>query len=199
MTLYIASNNEHKIEEMQPLLGFAELKSPRDAGLTFDFPENGDTFIANALGKARALYDLVGCPTLADDSGLCVDALGGKPGVFSARYGSAEGVPPLESSERNALLLEEMAGIKERACHFVCCMVLVLSTSRFVVIQETCEGILLESPRGTGGFGYDPIVFLPAIGKSVAELSVLEKDHISHRGRALTRLIPVLEGLETHP
>ena len=184
---------------MRPLLEYVELRTPRDAGLDFDFPEDGDTFIDNAIGKARALYDRLGNPTLADDSGLCVDALGGSPGVLSARYGSADGAPPLESPERNALLLAEMDGVRERGCRFVCCLALVLSPDRIIVIQETCEGILLEAPRGAGGFGYDPLVFVPGTGKSVAELSPEEKNRISHRGRALARLAPVLEGLKAMP
>jgi XTP/dITP diphosphohydrolase len=168
---------------------------PKDLGLDFDFPENGSSFLENALGKAMALHGMSGKACLADDSGLCVDALGGRPGVYSARYGAKEGDEPLQSPERNALLLREMEGQGLRTCRFICCLALVLSADRVFTIQESCEGILLERPRGEGGFGYDPIVFLPELGKSVAELSQEEKNRVSHRGKALMGLKALLEGI----
>jgi XTP/dITP diphosphohydrolase len=172
------------------------LKIPRDLGLDFDFAENGTSFIENALGKALALHGMSGQACLADDSGLCVDALGGRPGVYSARYGSKEGEEPLSSPKRNALLLREMEGISLRSCRFICCLALVISADRVFTIQESCEGLLLERPRGEGGFGYDPIVFLPELSKSVAELSQEEKGRVSHRGKALARLKALLDGFE---
>jgi XTP/dITP diphosphohydrolase len=115
--------------------------------------------------------------------------------VLSARYGSTDGSTPLAAPERNALLLEEMRGVADRACRFVCCMSLVLSPDRIFVVQETCEGLLLEAPRGSGGFGYDPLVYLPELGCSVAELSTEQKNRVSHRGRALSRMAAIIDSL----
>jgi XTP/dITP diphosphohydrolase len=195
MIIVLASNNAHKAQEIQPFLSGHTVRMPAELGLSFDFPEDGDTFLANSMGKARALYELCGLPCLADDSGLCVDALGGRPGVLSARYGSPDGTTPLEAVARNELLLKEMAGRSDRSCRFVCCLSLVLSPYRAFTVQETCEGVLLEAPRGAGGFGYDPVVYLPELGRSVAELSPEEKNQVSHRGRALKRLSLLLGGL----
>jgi len=199
MTIYLATNNNHKLEEVRLAMPGYDIRKPADAGIAFDFPEDADTFMGNSSGKALALWRLLGVPVLADDSGLCVDALGGRPGVLSARYGSRDGASPLESSERNALLLKEMQSQKERSCRFVCCMSLVISADRLFISQETCEGILLHAPRGEGGFGYDPLVFLPSLGRSVAELTAIEKNRVSHRGRAITRISAFLASLEANP
>lgn len=199
MTLFIATNNAHKLEEIRSAMPGLDIRGPRDAGLDFDFPEDADSFLGNSTGKALALWRLLRVPVLADDSGLCVDALGGRPGVLSARYGSAPGAPSLESGDRNAMILDEMAGKADRKCRFVCSMSLVLTPDRIFVVQETCEGQVLDKPRGTGGFGYDPIVFLPELGRSVAELSQAEKNRVSHRGRAIARMAAVLESLGRLP
>jgi len=199
MTLFIATNNAHKLEEIRSAMPGLDIRSPKDAGLEFDFPEDSDTFLGNSTGKALALWRLLRLPVLADDSGLCVDALGGRPGVLSARYGSVSGKAPLESGARNAMLVDEMAGNADRRCRFVCCMSLVVSPDRVFVVQETCEGQVLDEPRGSGGFGYDPIVFLPELGRSVAELSAAEKNRVSHRGRAITRMAAIIESLDRLP
>lgn len=200
MTLFVATNNAHKIRELQDLFPGTMLRRPAEEGLLFDHDETEDTFLGNSLGKAQALYALVKAPVLADDSGLCVDVLGGAPGVRSARYGSPdEGRTVLSAGEKNELLLREMSGRTDRTCRFVCAMTLVLSEHRFVSVQETCEGVLLESPRGEGGFGYDPIFLLPGEGLSMAELSLEEKNRLSHRGRAAARIRAVLESLEADP
>jgi len=195
MILYVASNNAHKLEEIRSAMPRFDIRSPQDAGIEFEFPENEDSFIGNSTGKALALWKLLGIPVLADDSGLCVDALGGRPGVLSARYGSADGIVPLSSEDRNALLLKEMEGRTDRACRFVCAMSLVLSGDRIFVVQETCEGVLLEAPYGAGGFGYDPVVYLPGLGRSIAELSSDEKNRVSHRGRAILRMTALADTL----
>lgn len=195
MTIFLASNNAHKLEEIHGVLPGVKVLTPADAGLVFDFEETGHTFLDNSMGKAMALWQQLGLPSLADDSGLCVDSLGGRPGVLSARYGSVEGGLPLESAERNALLLGEMSSIENRTCRFVCCLSLVLGPDRAFSIQETCEGLLLDAPRGSGGFGYDPLVYLPEQGKSVAELSLAEKNLVSHRGKALQRLRAIIAEL----
>jgi len=195
MTIYLASGNLHKVEEIKGVLPGVKVLVPADAGISFDFDETGQTFLDNSMGKAMALWHQLGRPILADDSGLCVDSLGGRPGVLSARYGSLEGQAVLESAARNELLLREMQGKNDRSCRFVCCLSLVLGPDRAFTIQETCEGQLLEAPRGQGGFGYDPVVYLPELGKSVAELSPAEKNLVSHRGKALQRLRAIIADL----
>jgi XTP/dITP diphosphohydrolase len=198
MEIFVATANAHKLLELAPALPGHRLKVPADAGIEgFDVEEDGDSFLDNALIKARTLYRLVGKPSMADDSGLSVRALGGAPGILSARYGSVDGRRKLEAAERNAYLLANMASHEDRACAFVCCLALVLAEERVFVVQETCPGELLREPRGDGGFGYDPLVYLPDLGKSVAELSIQEKNRLSHRGRACARMAALLSDLES--
>lgn len=193
MEILVATNNMHKLAELSALLPGHRLVTPAQAGFPdFDVEEDGETYQANAFKKALALYDLTGRPSLADDSGISVRALGGAPGVRSARYGSPDGVTPLSSPERNELLLRTMRGQEDRACAFVCCLVLLHDRNRHVAVQETCPGVLLDSPRGSGGFGYDPVVYLPEFGRTVAELSETEKNSVSHRGRAAKALARIL-------
>jgi XTP/dITP diphosphohydrolase len=201
MIIWFASGNAHKRQEIAAILRAAapslslDVKIPADADIPFDPEENGATFLENALIKARALRALLGGragPVLADDSGLCVDALGGRPGIYSARYGSAGG-PPLSSGERNRLLLAELGGALDRRARFVCAMVLLYGGDRFYAVQETLEGELIEMGRGEGGFGYDPVLYLPERGKTVAELTEAEKNSMSHRGKAGAALARLLE------
>jgi XTP/dITP diphosphohydrolase len=200
MELFVATGNAHKIVELGPALPGHVLRLPEEAGiLGFEVEEDGSTYLENAVKKAKALFSLVGAPAIADDSGLSVRAMGGAPGVLSARYGSRDGQAKLDAQERNVLLLEHMELVEDRACAFVCCLVLILSEERVFAVQETCPGELLRSPRGSGGFGYDPIVFLPELGKSVAELSVEEKNRLSHRGRACARMAALLAEIEARP
>ncbi len=197
MELLVATGNAHKLTELAPLFPGHRLLKPADIGHAgFDVLEDGSTYFENSLKKAMALFRLTGRPSLADDSGLAVRALGGAPGIYSARYGSEDGGPKLEAGDRNALLLERCAGFEDRACAFVCCLVLVLSEERFFAVQESLEGELLREPRGAGGFGYDPVVYLPSLGKSVAELGPEEKNRLSHRGKASARMAALLAGLE---
>ncbi|HTX72307.1 MAG TPA: RdgB/HAM1 family non-canonical purine NTP pyrophosphatase [Rectinemataceae bacterium] len=201
MELFVATANPHKLLELAPALPGHTLRTPLEAGIGgFHVLEDGATFLENALKKAVALHRILRRPILADDSGLVVDALNGEPGVRSARYGSPDGgATKLGAAERNRFLLEQMAGYRERSCAFVCCLVLMVAENRVFSIQETCPGELLREPRGSGGFGYDPVVWLPDLGKTVAELSTEEKNRISHRGRACARLAGLLEELETRP
>jgi XTP/dITP diphosphohydrolase len=195
MKLWLATNNDHKKRELEGIFKGHVLVTPGSAGLVFDPDETGTSFIENTLIKARALYDLVHEPVIADDSGLCVDALNGRPGILSARYGSNDG-RKLESWERNALLLTELEQETNRKARFVCSMVVLFSHDRFYVVQETLEGEIIRESRGSGGFGYDPILYLPEWGCTVAELSEDEKNRISHRGKAgkaLARLLAALE------
>ncbi|MDR2069178.1 MAG: RdgB/HAM1 family non-canonical purine NTP pyrophosphatase [Spirochaetaceae bacterium] len=183
MNLWFATGNPHKREELAAILQGHRIQIPSQGGLPFGPEETGATFLENALIKARTLYRLVLAPVIADDSGLCVDALGGRPGIFSARYGS-EGGKNLDAGERNALLLRELESSSRRSARFICAMVLLLHEDRFFAVQETLEGEIIREGRGSGGFGYDPILYLPGRGCTVAELREEEKNRISHRGKA---------------
>lgn len=198
MTIILASGNSHKREEIEKILPGHRILLPSEAGLTFDVEEDGETYLENALKKARSLGNQAEYPVLADDSGLSIPALNGEPGIFSARYGSEETGRNLEAGERNAYLLEKMKGVKNRQGFFVCAMVLYLSPYRFFIAQETMDGIITESPRGEGGFGYDPVFFLPEYGQTVAELPWELKNQISHRGKAGARIRSILKELKEH-
>jgi len=192
MQLLIATNNVHKFEELKPLFAEHELLRPADLGIQHFNPEEcGETFFENALIKAESLYKITEQPVIADDSGLCVEALGGRPGIESARYGSLDGTP-LSAEEKNKLLLAELEHVQNRRCAFVCCLVLYYGRQRFLCVQETLEGEISMSPRGMQGFGYDPIVYLPQWEKTVAELSPEEKNRISHRGKAAQKMAAML-------
>jgi XTP/dITP diphosphohydrolase len=220
MTIWFASGNVNKKKELAAIFCNHHVLIPADAGLDFDPEETGTTFYENALLKARELYSLLeqrrpplftpGDPIIADDSGICVDALGGRPGIYSARYaGPSENSvndinkndvnninKKLESSERNALLLGEIGDNPLRTARFVCAMALFFSPDRFFVAQETLEGEIVkdqQAARGTGGFGYDPILYIPGMGRTVAELSDDEKNTISHRAKAGKIIAAVLE------
>ena len=205
--LFLASGNRHKQKEMQEILPAYEVLIPADEKIEFNPDETGTTFFENSMIKARALWELVHAPVIADDSGLCVDALGGEPGIFTSRYAGAEfphGRPDgkkIPQEEQNRLLIEQLnaTGCNDRSCRYVCSIVLLLSPSRFFVAQETFEGTLIRSideQAGSGGFGYDPIVFLPEYGKTVAEISAEEKNRISHRGKAVRAVSGILEQLK---
>ena len=197
MEILVATFNRHKIMELAPLFPTHKLLSPADRGFEeMDIEEDGSSYFENAHIKAKALYSLSGMPTLADDSGLSVATLGGGPGIHSSRYGSKDGRSKLTTPERNALLLAEMEGVRDRACAFYCCLVFLYGYDRFLCVQETCPGILTEAPSGEGGFGYDPLVFLPELGKTIAELSSEEKNAISHRGRAARKMNAMLAAVD---
>jgi XTP/dITP diphosphohydrolase len=205
MTLWFATGNIHKKRELAAILEAGapgtEIRIPCEEGLSFDPDETGATFLENAFVKARALSRLAAAagkagPVIADDSGLCVDALGGRPGIFSSRYGGEGGNKPGDQ-ERNALLLRELGDNPLRSARFVCAMVLLWNEDRFFAVQETLEGRLvssLDAARGGGGFGYDPLLFIPELGRTVAELSDAEKNRISHRGKAGRVIAGILTG-----
>lgn len=184
MDIFLASGNEHKRVELEQILKPHRLLLPKDEGLEFDCEETGETYLDNALLKARALYEMVKRPVVSDDSGLSVAALGGAPGVFSARYGMKEKGVMLSSEERNKFLLKNMADIDERKAFFVCSMVLLMDPYRIYTVQETLEGEISRFPAGAGGFGYDPVFHLPSRGCSLAEVSAEDKNSISHRAKA---------------
>jgi XTP/dITP diphosphohydrolase len=186
--LVLASNNDHKHAEFCRLFPDVHVLLPRDIGVSFDFEETGSTFFDNARGKALALFRKAGRPVIADDSGLCVHALDGAPGIMSNRFGAGPDGKVLETGRRNAYLLSRLAGEKDRGAFFVCCLVLVHDEERFAAVQETVHGVITEEPRGKNGFGYDPLFFLPEAGMTMAELPDARKDQVSHRGRAARRL-----------
>lgn len=193
--LVAATNNPHKLVEFRRLFPGFRVLSPAELDVRFEFEEGGESYLANALGKAQSLHARVGRPVLADDSGLEVAALGGEPGVYSSRYGSGpEGKP--SDAERNRRLLGRVGEAADRSCFFVCCMVLALGPKRFFVAQETFPGLLAREPAGRGGFGFDPVVYIPEAGCTVAELSDAQKDRISHRGLAAGRILAMLAGFE---
>jgi len=176
---------------VQELLPSHKIVLPKDEGIEFDPEETGSTFFENAMIKAKALYDIVKAPVLADDSGLCVDFLNGAPGVHSARYGSIEGEHVSAEAGINKVLAE-LKGVKDRSARFACCMVFLLDEDRFYSVQETCEGRITGAPSGSGGFGYDPIFFVEKFGKTFAELTSEQKNSISHRGMALKAIIKLI-------
>jgi len=191
--LLLASNNTHKHDEFARLFPGFRIFLPKDLGLSFEFEENGQSFLENALGKALSLHRTAGRPVLADDSGLCVNALGGEPGILSSRYGSTPSGGILEAPARNRYLLWRMQGMRDRRAFFVCCLVLVIEPTRFFAAQETVHGLITEAPRGGNGFGYDPLFLIPDRGMTIAELPDEEKDLVSHRGRAARRLLAILQ------
>lgn len=183
----VATHNAHKVLELERILGAAL------AGIelvAYDGPEpveDGESFQQNALIKARAAAAHTGLPAIADDSGICVDALGGGPGIHSARYAGTR-----DDSDNVALLLENLAGETNRAAHFACAAALVVGTREFVELGTWPGSILLE-PAGSGGFGYDPIFRPDGLEVASAELTADEKNAISHRARAFAALAPIVK------
>lgn len=187
-SLVLASNNAGKLAEFAQLLaplGFA-IKSQRE----LDIPEAEEpfgTFVENALAKARHASQLSGLPALADDSGICVPALGGVPGVQSARYAGE----PRSDAANNAKLVSDIAAHADKSAYYYCVLVMVRHADdpQPIIADGVWHGQLIEQPRGQGGFGYDPYFFLPSLSKTAAELSAEEKNNLSHRGQALRVLI----------
>ena len=184
----LASNNKKKLDELQRILGSLgiEITTAAAEGFTpIDPVEDGETFAENARIKAKAFAQLTNMPSIADDSGLCVDALGGAPGVITARYAGDE----CDSEKNMDKLLVELADVpdEERAAQFVCSMCLIMPSGEEITADGVCEGFIAHERTGNGGFGYDPIFLLPD-GRGFAEISPQEKDAVSHRGKALRLL-----------
>ncbi len=193
MNIVLASTNKHKQFEMAGIFAGHTILMPEDLGIRLEHEETGSTFLENAMDKAMHLFHMLNLPVIADDSGLSMPALNGAPGIYSARYGSNDIKKRLTDRDRNEFLLENLEGITDRNGFYVCAMVLVMEEYRFFVAQETLHGRIIDSPRGSGGFGYDPIFFLDDAGKTVAELSPEEKNLISHRGKAGRALKAMLD------
>jgi len=183
MKLVLASQNKKKIREMNEILAQlgVEVMSQAEAGVNVDVEETGTTFEENSLLKARAVMEASGLPAIADDSGLCVDCLNGAPGVYSARYGG-EG---LDDTGRYRLLLENMRGQMPRTAKFVSVITCCFPNGDVITARGECPGTIAYAPMGEGGFGYDPVFFVPGLKKTFAQLTAEEKNAISHRGKAL--------------
>ena len=180
MDIILATNNAHKVQELRRMLeplGYT-LYSQKEKGISIEVEENGTTFEENAFLKAKAIYDLTGCAALADDSGLCVDALDGRPGVYSARYAGEDAT----DADRNRKLLSELEGVNNRSAHFTCAIAYIDAAGKERVFEGICPGKIGFAPKGADGFGYDPI-FLCG-DKTFGEMTAEEKDAVSHRGRA---------------
>jgi len=192
--LLIATNNPGKIREYQELLADLplQLTYPAQEGLDIEVAETGESFAENARLKATAYAKASGLLTLADDSGLEVDALGGEPGIRSARY-AGEGA---SDEERYRLLLEKLKDVpwEERTARFRCVIAAATPEGEVYTAEGTCEGIIAFEPAGEHGFGYDPVFYLPEYGKTMAELSPEVKNRISHRAKAAQRVRGILEG-----
>lgn len=195
MTLLVATRNAGKLRELRGLLGpeGIEVRGLAEVPGARSVVEDGATFRENARKKARALAEVTGLPALADDSGLSVEALGGRPGVRSARYAG----PGATDAENNRRLLEELRGVapEGRQAAFVCAMVLVAPGQEDVEAEGRLEGRILEEPRGQGGFGYDPLFLAEGQGLTLAEMALEAKNRLSHRSRALEALLPRLREL----
>lgn len=191
MKLVMATQNPKKVEEMSHVLGAlgVEVVSQGELGVKVDVEETGETFTENARLKARAVMEATGMPAIADDSGLCVDALNGAPGVYSARYGG-EG---LTDKERYTLLLQALSGQTNRAAHFHSSIVCVFPDGGELVAEGDCYGAVAFVPMGDDGFGYNPIFFVPDKRKTFAQMSLEERSSISHRGKALRAFKAMLE------
>ena len=183
MKYVLASHNPGKIREMSAILSKygVEVVSPRELGITVDVEETGTTFAENAMLKAKAICAASGLPAIADDSGLCVDALNGAPGVYSARYGGGD----LDDTGRYKLLLENMRGQMPRTARFVSVITCCFPNGDVISARGECPGTIAFAPMGEGGFGYDPVFFVPSLKKTFAQLTAEEKNAISHRGKAL--------------
>ncbi len=190
MKLIIASNNTHKVGEIKQILDgkFDEILSLREAAVDHETIEDGDSFMANSLKKAREIAEITGCAALADDSGLCVDALGGAPGIYSARY-AGEDDPKLRDKANCDLLLKNLQGETNRGAHFTCAIALVYPDGREVRAEGYMHGEIINAPRGSAGFGYDPLFQPVGYTCTVAEMSENEKNSISHRANALADLL----------
>lgn len=194
MRVVLASQNRHKLTEIQAILAQydMELVLQSDLGVRIDVEENGSTFEENSELKARAVMEATGLPAIADDSGLCVDVLDGAPGIYSARYGAPDCVT---DRDRLNYLLQNMRGVRseERTARFVCVITLLYSDGRKLVARGSCEGMIAFEPSGEGGFGYDPVFYVPSQGCTFAQMGADRKNSISHRANALLRLEQMLE------
>lgn len=184
--LVLATQNEGKVAEFERLFGDfdVEIRGLKDFSPIPEVQEDGKTFEDNAVKKARFTAKLLGLPTLADDSGLMVKALGGMPGVLSARYAGMEAT----DKENNLKLLRAMEGVQDRRATFVCVIAISVPRGASLIYEGSCRGLIVEGLTGSEGFGYDPLFYYPPLGKTFAQMPPEEKNRISHRGRAMAEL-----------
>jgi len=188
--IWLSTQNPHKRKEFVTLLApfGISVHTPDELRSFREIAEVGHTFAENALLKAQALYDIVKAPVIADDSGLIVDALNGRPGIYSARYAGEHAT----DAENRLLLLQNMQNKKNRKARFICAIAFVQNETSFDIFEGISEGEILSEAHGTGGFGYDSIFFSPALGKTFAEVTDAQKQTVSHRMRALNKLLDKL-------
>jgi XTP/dITP diphosphohydrolase len=184
--LVLATRNEGKISEFKTLLSgsHVEIKSLIGFGPIPTVQEDGETFEENAVKKARFTARILGLPALADDSGLMVKALGGMPGVYSSRY-AGEGA---RDETNNLKLLEAMEGVQRREASFMCVIAIAVPRGPALIYEGACEGLITHAPAGSQGFGYDPLFYYPPLQKTFAQMSLNEKNRVSHRGKAMAAL-----------
>ena len=188
MKLIIASNNKHKIYEIKKILGekFDDILSVREAGIEHETVEDGATFMENAIKKAREIAEISGAYALADDSGICCDALGGAPGIYSARFSGGS------DEDNNALLLEKLSDKADKSAHYTCAMALCSPDGELTLAEGYMYGTITADRRGERGFGYDPLFIPTGETRTVAEMTDEEKNAISHRANALKLLLEKL-------
>ena len=200
--IVLASNNTGKVKEFNALLSRLAIEViPQSLLGISSCEEPFPSFVENAITKARHASKLSGLPALADDSGICVDALGGLPGVLSARFALSDQKRAPTDADNNALLLKKLEGVSQRSAHFTCTLVYLESADdpEPLIAVGKWMGEILLSPQGQSGFGYDPLFFVPELGKTAAELSPEEKNSLSHRGQALRLLQQALENKFSTP
>lgn len=198
MKFVLATQNPKKKEELVAILGElgVEIVTEEELGIHVDVEETGETFGQNAALKAKAVMEATGLPAIGDDSGLCVDALNGAPGIYSARYGGGE----LDDAGRCRLLLDSLRGKTDRRAHFETDVVAAFPNGDWIAARGTCNGTIAFAPMGTNGFGYDPVFFITDLRKTFAQMTAEEKAAISHRGNALRSFKKKLvKYLEEHP
>lgn len=192
MKLIMASSNKNKIQEIVLMLKGYEILSLQDIGFNSDIEENGKTFKDNALIKAKTIYDIYHIPVIADDSGLCVEALGMEPGVYSHRYAG----PMQDDSMNNALLVKNLQGVSNRNAFYECAICYYDGAPMF--FEGRVYGSIVDDPKGNNGFGYDPHFFISSLGKTMAEITIEEKNKISHRSIAVKKLGDYLNELSNN-
>ena len=192
MKIILATNNAHKVREIKEILNQFEFITLREAGINHETIEDGTTFEENAIKKAKEIAQISGLPALADDSGLCVEALGGAPGVFSARYASKDDESNASDAANNLLLLKNMQNEKNRRAYYAASIALYFPDGRCLTAEGRLYGEIAYEKKGSGGFGYDTLFYLPDKKCNVAQLTEEEKNAISHRGEALRKLKELL-------
>lgn len=189
MEIIIASNNKNKIKEIKSMMNNVEVLTLKDIGFDEEIEETGKTFKENAYIKAKTIYDKYHKPVIADDSGLCVTALGNEPGVYSHRYASLL----CDDNLNNQLLIKNLKGISNREAYYECAICYYNKEAYFS--EGRCYGRIIDNPRGENGFGYDPYFYIDDLKKTMAELSLDEKNQISHRSKAILRMKEILNEL----